>query len=491
MGVRCPSHELARRLIDAAGVPVAAPSANKFGHVSPTTAAHVLDDLGGEDISILDGGASGAAQCEHGIESHGRRAEDGRYDMPPDAVSERRAAAGLVRDICSQVGARLNTAETYASESKPGLLGQPGQLPLTHYAPRLPAALCTVVADAAADDAKSDAYLANCVVVDFNGRLKALEKARARLPRLVISGRRGGRGERALRHAALGRGRPRRGERLHRRSLGRARVVGAHRRRRGPRLPRGVGQRHRDPVPLKSLRENKLTRHGRRRSSFFNATQSRQTTVELVAAGQRDGVAGVERCEANPTVPRLDDANRDLEAPTSRASTVAVSAVAFARPARISAVRTASGPADALHTGKLPTRTRSRATEWARPGSAPSPQTPAPPPFRFAADKTNTGRSTHFDDAVPMVDDRRLGHSEDPQHCGSDEMGHSNSHAANRQDLKCLGGPRREGRGDEAGAAPAVRRIAARRRDATATRDSSTVVAVARASISTPLSWAK
>ena len=46
-----------------------------------------------------------------------------------------------------------------------------------HNAPRLPAALCTVVADAAADDAKSDAYLANCVVVDFNGRLKALEKS--------------------------------------------------------------------------------------------------------------------------------------------------------------------------------------------------------------------------------------------------------------------------------------------------------------------------
>ena len=163
-----------------------------------------------------------------------------------------------LEDICSQVGARLNTAETYASESKPDASGSPGQL-LTHYAPRLPAALCTVVADAAADDAKSDAYLANCVVVDFNGRLKALEKVQG-LPRLVISGRRGGRGERALRHAALGRGRPGRGERVHRRPLGGARVVGAHRRRRGPRLPRGVGQRDRDPTCWLSSTGRKPTR---------------------------------------------------------------------------------------------------------------------------------------------------------------------------------------------------------------------------------------
>ena len=176
VGVRCPSHELARRLIDAAGVPVAAPSANKFGHVSPTTAAHVLDDLGGEDISILDGGASGSAQCEHGIESTvvGLRTEGTTCHL----TLYRRGALprASLEDICSQVGARLNTAETYASESKPDASGSPGQL-LTHYAPRLPAALCTVVADATADDAKSDSYLANCVVVDFNGRLKALEKS--------------------------------------------------------------------------------------------------------------------------------------------------------------------------------------------------------------------------------------------------------------------------------------------------------------------------
>lgn len=51
---RSPSHPVARALIDRAKVPIAAPSANKFGHVSPTTAKHVMDDLGKEDVWVVD-----------------------------------------------------------------------------------------------------------------------------------------------------------------------------------------------------------------------------------------------------------------------------------------------------------------------------------------------------------------------------------------------------------------------------------------------------
>ncbi|HZY61336.1 MAG TPA: L-threonylcarbamoyladenylate synthase [Edaphobacter sp.] len=57
-GVRMPSHPLAFALIRAAGVPIAAPSANRFGHTSPTTAAHVLDDLDGRIDAVLDGGST-------------------------------------------------------------------------------------------------------------------------------------------------------------------------------------------------------------------------------------------------------------------------------------------------------------------------------------------------------------------------------------------------------------------------------------------------
>jgi L-threonylcarbamoyladenylate synthase len=64
VGVRMPAHAVALELIRRAGVPVAAPSANLFGHISPTTAAHVLEDLDGRIDAVLDAGPT-----EHGVES--------------------------------------------------------------------------------------------------------------------------------------------------------------------------------------------------------------------------------------------------------------------------------------------------------------------------------------------------------------------------------------------------------------------------------------
>jgi L-threonylcarbamoyladenylate synthase len=56
--VRIPNHPVALALIQAAGTPIAAPSANRFGHTSPTTAQHVLHDLDGRVDIILDGGST-------------------------------------------------------------------------------------------------------------------------------------------------------------------------------------------------------------------------------------------------------------------------------------------------------------------------------------------------------------------------------------------------------------------------------------------------
>jgi L-threonylcarbamoyladenylate synthase len=64
VAVRCPGHAVARALIRALGEPVAAPSANRSGRPSPTTAAHVLRDLPGRVPLILDGGP-----CRRGLES--------------------------------------------------------------------------------------------------------------------------------------------------------------------------------------------------------------------------------------------------------------------------------------------------------------------------------------------------------------------------------------------------------------------------------------
>jgi L-threonylcarbamoyladenylate synthase len=56
VGVRVPAHLVAHALLSAAGLPIAAPSANFFGHTSPTTAAHVLADLDGRIDAVLDAG---------------------------------------------------------------------------------------------------------------------------------------------------------------------------------------------------------------------------------------------------------------------------------------------------------------------------------------------------------------------------------------------------------------------------------------------------
>ena len=64
VAVRMPAHPLFRRLLRICRLPLAAPSANPFGYISPTTAAHVRDGLGDQVRHILDGGP-----CRHGLES--------------------------------------------------------------------------------------------------------------------------------------------------------------------------------------------------------------------------------------------------------------------------------------------------------------------------------------------------------------------------------------------------------------------------------------
>lgn len=64
VGMRCPAHELCRAVIEAAGVPVAAPSGNTSGRPSPTSVSDMLEDMNGKIEAILDGGV-----CQVGVES--------------------------------------------------------------------------------------------------------------------------------------------------------------------------------------------------------------------------------------------------------------------------------------------------------------------------------------------------------------------------------------------------------------------------------------
>ncbi len=124
VGIRMPAHPVAFEIIRQAGVPVAAPSANIFSHISPTTAAHVLDDLDGKIDAIIDAGPT-----RHGVEST-------VLDPTQSPMMIYRPGAITAQQIREIAGPVINYEEkmlpqTAARESIPS----PG-VGLRHYAPR-------------------------------------------------------------------------------------------------------------------------------------------------------------------------------------------------------------------------------------------------------------------------------------------------------------------------------------------------------------------
>lgn len=116
LAVRVPAHEMARALIAAAGRPIAAPSANPSGRLSPTRAAEVIRDFKGE-VPVLDGGA-----CAAGLESTIVACRDGQ-------VVQLRAGAIAHNDIESALGRLVPRATADSAVTAPGMLAR-------HYAPQ-------------------------------------------------------------------------------------------------------------------------------------------------------------------------------------------------------------------------------------------------------------------------------------------------------------------------------------------------------------------
>lgn len=117
VAVRVSSHPLFAHIIDAFGRPLAAPSANRFGRVSPTTAQHVRDELSGRIPLIVDTGPT-----THGIESTIIALRDGQIHIlrRGPVTTEQLSRFGTVKIV-----------------EAVGTVFAPGQLP-THYAPRTP-----------------------------------------------------------------------------------------------------------------------------------------------------------------------------------------------------------------------------------------------------------------------------------------------------------------------------------------------------------------
>ncbi len=136
--VRMPSHPLAQALLRACGRPLAAPSANPSGRVSPTTAAHVREGLGGKVPLVLDGGP-----CTVGLEST-------VLDLSGPVARILRPGSIGAAALCAALGAHVEGAGVSAADPATGAAAPkaPGMLS-SHYAPGAPV-LLDVPADAVA-----------------------------------------------------------------------------------------------------------------------------------------------------------------------------------------------------------------------------------------------------------------------------------------------------------------------------------------------------
>lgn len=126
VAIRCPAHPVMQAILRESGLPLAAPSANRSGGVSPTTAGHVADSLGGRVPVIVDGGA-----CRAGIESTivALRSDGGWQVLRPGPITS--------ADLAAVLGASDEGHEDRGIEA-------PGQM-TSHYAPGKPVRLNAAV----------------------------------------------------------------------------------------------------------------------------------------------------------------------------------------------------------------------------------------------------------------------------------------------------------------------------------------------------------
>ena len=124
VALRAPAHPLARKLLALAQVPLAAPSANPFSYISPTTAAHVQQSLGSRIGHILDGG-----NCAVGVESTVLDLTNPARPriLRPGAIT----ATQLEKMLKRKVATRLRPVNSNTHLLAPGLLAR-------HYSPRTP-----------------------------------------------------------------------------------------------------------------------------------------------------------------------------------------------------------------------------------------------------------------------------------------------------------------------------------------------------------------
>jgi L-threonylcarbamoyladenylate synthase len=165
VAVRCPSHPVARALIQAAGVAIAAPSANRSGRPSPTCAAHVIDDMMGRVDMILDGG-----ECDIGLESTIVKIED------EDTVTLLRPGA-ITYDALCMVVANVHVAPAVSERLNENERPLSPGMKYRHYAPDAPLVLLDGKREDVLSFLQQEQQQKRCAILCYEEEIKALQDA--------------------------------------------------------------------------------------------------------------------------------------------------------------------------------------------------------------------------------------------------------------------------------------------------------------------------
>ena len=161
VAVRCPAHPVAHKLIELCGFPIAAPSANLSGKPSPTSAAHVAQDMDGRVDMIIDGGES-----EIGLESTiVKIADDGLILLRPGGIT--RDALSLVCDNVTVADAVLHQLAENERPLSPGMKYR-------HYAPTAPLVLLSGNDEDVLAYIQQETAARKCAVLCYNEEFDAL-----------------------------------------------------------------------------------------------------------------------------------------------------------------------------------------------------------------------------------------------------------------------------------------------------------------------------
>lgn len=162
VAVRCPENEIARKLIELADRPIAAPSANSSGKPSPTTAMHVFDDLQGKIPMILDGG-----ECRVGVESTVIKiTDDSIILLRPGEIT-----VDMLKEVCENVTVALAVKEELKSNETPL---SPG-MKYKHYAPKASLYLVDDNYIDFVEFAKNKQKSENCAIMCYDEEINLLE----------------------------------------------------------------------------------------------------------------------------------------------------------------------------------------------------------------------------------------------------------------------------------------------------------------------------